>query len=79
MAEQKEKKEQEAQKPSVPTNQIEADGKKYKFTVASFRIIGKNDNQPILSQDAIKDETILAYLIEKKSAVLEEVKGKEGK
>jgi hypothetical protein len=74
MAEDK-KKEQKVEKPSVPTAQIEVDGKKYNFTVATFRIIGKNDNQPILSKDAIKDETILAHLIEKKSAVLEEVKG----
>ena len=69
------KKEQKVEKPSVPTDIIEADGKKYKFAVASFRIIGKNDNQPIFAKDALKDETILTHLVENKSAVLEEVKG----
>lgn len=78
------KKEQKVEKPSVPSTEFEFDGAKYKFKVAHFRVIGMNDNNPILAKDALKDSELLEGLIKIKAGVIEKVgevapEGKEDK
>lgn len=64
--------ENKAEEPKVPTStfQVEEGGKKYKFNVAAFRMPG--NNEPILAVDALKDEDLLAKLVEMRAGVIEE-------
>lgn len=45
----------------------------FKFRIPLFIIPGKNGNQPIKAEDALKDSEILAYLVQNKSRVIEKV------
>jgi hypothetical protein len=53
----------------IPTETFKADGVEYKFTAAAFRLDGK----VVKAVDALKDEKVLAQLVEMKAGVIASV------
>lgn len=56
--------------PEIPKATFEVGKKKYRFVVASFNVPNKG---VLTATEALTDKEVLAYLVEVKAAVIEEV------
>ncbi|AHM62303.1 hypothetical protein D770_20270 [Flammeovirgaceae bacterium 311] len=70
----KKKAAEEAKKAALPTSTFEA-GKIgiFRFKHNRFRVPGFNEGAVITAEEALKDQELLAHLVEVKAAVIEKV------
>ena len=50
--------------PEIPKDIVTVKGKKYQFTVASFKLPGEKYQDKILSQDAVNDTEVLEDILQ---------------